>query len=44
MAQYICSPCGWIYDEAEEGVKFADLPADYLCPVCGVGLDQFEKM
>lgn len=44
MEKYVCVVCGWIYDEAEEGVAFADQPEDYLCPVCGVGKDQFEKM
>ena len=34
----------WVYDEAVEGVKFEDQPADYVCPICGVGKDQFEKM
>ena len=43
MDKYVCVVCGWIYDEAEEGVKFADLPEDYVCPLCGVGKDQFEE-
>ena len=42
--KYVCVVCGWVYDEAVEGVKFEDQPADYLCPVCGVGKDQFEEM
>ena len=25
-----------------EGVKFADLPEDWTCPLCGVGKDLFE--
>ena len=32
-----CKVCGHIY-EGEE------LPADYVCPICGVGADQFEEI
>ena len=42
MAQYICSVCGHIYDEDEEGTPFQDLPDDWECPVCGEGKDAFE--
>lgn len=50
MKKYVCTVCGWIYDEAEgdpdngiaPGTKFEDLPADYVCPVCGAGKDEFE--
>ena len=46
----ICTVCGWIYDETvgdpdydlPAGVPFADLPEDFVCPLCGVGKDQFE--
>ena len=34
MAKYRCSLCGEIYDEEYEGVKFADLPDDWVCPMC----------
>ena len=44
MEKYVCVVCGWVYDEAVEGVKFEDQPADYVCPICGVGKDQVEKM
>ena len=40
--KYVCDVCGYEYDEAVEGVKFADLPDDYECPLCGVGKDQFS--
>ena len=51
MDTYICDVCGWVYDPAvgdEEGgiapgVAFEDLPDDWVCPVCGVGKDQFSK-
>ena len=50
MKKYVCTVCGWIYDEAEgapdmgiaAGTKFADLPDDFACPMCGVGKDMFE--
>ena len=29
MEKYVCVVCGWVYDEAVEGVKFEDQPADY---------------
>ena len=38
--KYEC-PCGFVYDEEEEGVKFEDLPDDYECPICGLGKDAF---
>jgi rubredoxin len=47
--KYVCEVCGWEYDPAEgdseggiaPGTAFADLPADWACPVCGAGKDQF---
>lgn len=42
--KYKCTVCGYIYDEEKEGVKFEDLPADWTCPLCGVGKDLFEKV
>jgi len=26
MEKYVCVVCGWVYDEAVEGVKFEDQP------------------
>jgi rubredoxin len=51
MDKYVCAVCGYVYDSAlgdpEQGIKpgtaFADLPADWCCPVCGAAKDQFEK-
>ena len=42
--KYICTVCGEIYDAVVEIVKFEDLPEDWVCPVCGVGKDSFEKV
>ena len=44
MEKYVCTVCGDIYDEEVEGVKFEDLPEEWVCPLCGVGKDMFEKM
>ena len=41
--KYICDVCGYVYDEEAEGVKWEDLPEDYVCPLCGVGKDQFSE-
>ena len=49
--QYKCDVCGWIYDEEKgdpdngipAGTKFEDLPDDFVCPLCGVGKDQFSQ-
>ena len=51
MKQYVCDVCGWIYNEAEgdpengiaPGTKFEDLPANFACPLCGVGKDDFSE-
>jgi len=42
MAKYECMMCGDIYDEEKEGVKFADLPDDWVCPLCGSPKDCFK--
>lgn len=48
--QFICHVCGLIYDEKEgdadsglaAGTRFADIPEDWACPICGVGKADFE--
>lgn len=37
MAKYVCTVCGYVY----EGES---LPADFKCPLCGVGADKFKKL
>jgi rubredoxin len=52
MDKYVCEMCGYIYDpEAgdpdsgiDAGTSFEDLPDEWVCPICGVGKDQFKKM
>ncbi|WP_454763920.1 FAD-dependent oxidoreductase [Cupriavidus campinensis] len=48
--RYICRACGLIYDEAlgdadsglAPGTRFEDIPADWMCPLCGVIKADFE--
>lgn len=44
MKKYVCQVCGYVYDEEQEGVKWEKLPEDWVCPLCGVGKDQFAQM
>ena len=37
MAKFVCTVCGYVY----EGEA---LPADFKCPLCGVGADKFKKV
>jgi rubredoxin len=49
LKQWICVICGWIYDEAaglpDEGIapgtRWADVPAEWRCPLCDVGKEDF---
>ena len=49
--KYICTVCDYIYDPAEgdldgdidPGTAFEDIPDDWVCPICGVGKEDFEK-
>mgnify|MGYP005759246859 CR=1 FL=1 len=41
MKQYICSICGYVFDEAKDG-KWENLPDDWKCPICGAGKDAFR--
>lgn len=51
MTKYVCSICGYIYDEAAgipeadiaPGTKWEDLPEDWVCPLCGAAKSDFEK-
>ena len=42
--KYVCSICGYVYDEAKEGTPFAGLPDAWACPVCGARyeVDSFD--
>lgn len=39
-AVYVCDVCGYEYDGA---VPFDKLPDDWVCPLCGVGKENFHK-
>ena len=49
---YKCMACGYVYDPEigdpdsgiAPGTKFEDIPDDWVCPLCGVGKDMFEKI
>ena len=49
--KYVCSVCGWVYDESEgyldggilPGTKWEAVPEDFECPLCLVGKDQFRE-
>jgi pyruvate oxidase len=41
MAKWRCTVCNYFYDEEKEGVRFADLPADWVCPVCSAPKSAF---
>jgi len=48
--KYECGVCGYVYDEAvgdpdngiAPGAEWDDLPDGFLCPICGVGKDEFS--
>ena len=42
--KYVCTICGYVYDDSAEEVKFEDLPDTWVCPLCGVGKDMFKKV
>lgn len=52
MDSYVCTVCGYVYNEEEgypeggiaTGTKWEDVDPDFTCPMCGVGKDMFEKM
>ena len=42
--KYICTICGYIYDEGKEKVRFNDLPEDWTCPLCGALKSDFKLL
>lgn len=43
MEKYVCTVCGWVYDPEVEGKSFEDASYDFVCPLCGVGKEDFIK-
>jgi len=52
MKKFECLVCGYIYEEelgdpdngVAAGTKWDDVPEDWVCPVCGVGKDEFNEV
>ena len=52
MKTYVCIVCGFTYSEESglpseglpAGTKWEDVPADWLCPDCGVSKTDFEMV
>jgi len=52
MKKWQCVVCGLVYDESmgwpddgiAPGTRWEDVPADWLCPGCGVGKMDFEMI
>ena len=48
MKKYICDVCGWEYDPTvgaegiPAGTPWEQVPQDFVCPICGVGKDEFS--
>ena len=50
MKHHKCNVCGYIYDSAkgdpgngvQAGTAFEQIPADWICPECGVSKDEFS--
>ncbi len=43
MSKWVCGICGYVYDEAKEGVPFESLPEDWVCPLCGADKSVFSR-
>jgi rubredoxin len=51
MKKYVCTVCGYLYDEAEgipdkgiaPGTKWEDIPQDWTCPLCGATKEEFKE-
>ncbi len=49
--KYVCDVCHYVYDEevgdpdngVEPGTAWADVPEDWLCPLCSLGKEHFSE-
>lgn len=52
MRSYRCLICGYVYEEElgdpdsgiAPGTRWADIPADWVCPLCGADKKNFESI
>ncbi len=52
MVKYECRVCGYMYDPEKgnpdtgikAGTSFEGLPKDWVCPICGVDKENFERV
>ena len=50
MSRYVCTVCGYIYDEAKgdpehgiaPGTAWDSIPDDWVCPDCGASKSEFD--
>ena len=42
--KWVCTICGYIYDDAKEKVPFEELPNNWVCPLCMHPKSDFELM
>ena len=48
---YVCNVCGYVYEEKDgdpdngvaPGTSWENVPEDWICPLCGVGKEDFSK-
>ena len=51
MIKFVCTVCGYVYDpevgdpenDIAPGTPFEQLPEDWVCPLCGVGKEDFKE-
>lgn len=51
-SKYACNMCEYVYDPAvgdpdngvPPGTAFEDLPEGWVCPECGVGVEEFTRL
>ncbi|MBE6032660.1 MAG: rubredoxin [Clostridiales bacterium] len=50
MKQYVCSVCGYVYDEAKgipgsiaPGTRWEEIPDAWVCPLCGASKAEFKE-
>ncbi|MDD2702937.1 MAG: rubredoxin [Candidatus Omnitrophica bacterium] len=52
MQKYRCQVCNYVYDPVlgdpdgniKPGTPFDKLPDNWVCPLCGAGKEEFEKV